>query len=110
MSNVDSINNFIVDSFAKQNIVIDFVKVCPHTPEDGCKCRKPKVGLLDKEISSGGIDLGNSYLVGDQESDVLFGNRLGMTTIRLMEHALDGTSADFVVKSLGEIPGILDVK
>lgn len=110
MSNVDSINSFIVESFAKQNVVIDFVKVCPHTPEDSCKCRKPKIGMLDKEISSGIIDPKKSYLVGDQESDVLFGNRLGMTTIRLMGNALDGTSADFVVNSLNEIPGIVDVK
>lgn len=109
MSKVDSINNFVVESFAKKNIVFDFVKVCPHAPYDSCRCRKPKVGMLDKEISSGKIDFENSYLVGDQESDVLFGKRLGMTTIRLMVNDLDDTNADFVVNSLNDLPEIVEV-
>jgi histidinol-phosphate phosphatase family protein len=29
-----------------EGIHLDGLYVCPHTPEDDCSCRKPKLGLL----------------------------------------------------------------
>src|SRR5438874_2093906 len=44
--------------------------VCPHTPSDGCGCRKPAPGLLIRARDEFGVDLSNAVLVGDQLSDV----------------------------------------
>jgi D-glycero-D-manno-heptose 1,7-bisphosphate phosphatase len=44
--------------------------VCPHTPSDGCDCRKPAPGLLFRARDELGIDLVHAIMVGDQRSDV----------------------------------------
>ncbi len=44
-------------------------KVCPHRPEDGCECRKPKPGMVLELAELYGVDLAGSTMVGDQEID-----------------------------------------
>jgi D-glycero-D-manno-heptose 1,7-bisphosphate phosphatase len=43
---------------------------CPHTPEAGCDCRKPKPGLICRAQQEHGIDLSKSYMVGDSAKDI----------------------------------------
>ncbi len=59
---------------------IDRVIYCPHRPEDGCDCRKPKPGMLLKAASEMGLDLSQSYLVGDAASDIEAGQQVGCHT------------------------------
>ncbi len=76
---------------------------CPHRPEDGCDCRKPKPGLILRAASDLGIDLGASYSIGDREWDVEAGRAAGTRTILVTNgHARrDGTSrADHVATGL----------
>jgi D-glycero-D-manno-heptose 1,7-bisphosphate phosphatase len=49
---------------------MDAIYYCPHHPDDGCACRKPKPGLLLRAARELGLDLARSYLVGDAVSDV----------------------------------------
>lgn len=58
-------------------LAIDAIKVCPHTDADGCDCRKPKPGLLLEAAVELGIDLGESYMIGDRWRDVAAGQRAG---------------------------------
>jgi D-glycero-D-manno-heptose 1,7-bisphosphate phosphatase len=44
-------------------------EICPHGPEDGCECRKPKAGMVKELAATYGVDLAESTLVGDQEVD-----------------------------------------
>jgi D-glycero-D-manno-heptose 1,7-bisphosphate phosphatase len=60
---------------------LDAIRVCPHTREDRCDCRKPAPGLLLKAAEEFGIDLGRSYMVGDRASDVEAGKAAGCRTI-----------------------------
>jgi D-glycero-D-manno-heptose 1,7-bisphosphate phosphatase len=43
---------------------------CPHRPEDGCDCRKPKPGLLLRAATELGFGLRDVPLIGDKASDV----------------------------------------
>ena len=44
---------------------------CPHTPDAGCECRKPKAGLLHTMQADMGItSLEGVPLIGDKESDL----------------------------------------
>lgn len=43
---------------------------CPHLPEEGCECRKPKPGLIHKARDKYTIDLSQSYMVGDSVKDI----------------------------------------
>jgi D-glycero-D-manno-heptose 1,7-bisphosphate phosphatase len=57
---------------------IDHIAFCPHGPEDGCNCRKPRPGLL-REIG-GALGLGtleNAWMVGDSLRDLQAGDAVG---------------------------------
>jgi len=53
-----------------ETLPIDAVKVCFHTENDHCRCRKPMPGLLLDAAAEFHVDLGNSYMVGDRWRDV----------------------------------------
>ena len=49
---------------------IDKIYFCPHTPDDHCKCRKPKSGLFDQIKKDYAINLKNVYAIGDSKRDL----------------------------------------
>ena len=50
---------------------------CPHAPDDNCECRKPKPLMALKAAREFNIDLAESYMVGDKDSDIEFGRNFG---------------------------------
>lgn len=60
---------------------ISAIYYCPHRPDVGCGCRKPKPGLLRQAEEAFKIDLAGSYLVGDMRSDIHAGAAVGCVTI-----------------------------
>jgi D-glycero-D-manno-heptose 1,7-bisphosphate phosphatase len=49
---------------------IDAVYYCPHTPNDGCRCRKPLPGLLLRAARDWRLNLRASVMVGDGAHDM----------------------------------------
>jgi len=60
---------------------IDDVYLCPHRPEDGCDCRKPRPGMLLRAAHAHGLDRSRSYFIGDALSDVQAAAAAGVTPI-----------------------------
>ena len=54
---------------------------CPHAPGGGCACRKPASGMLVEAAREHGVDLGESWMVGDILDDVEDGRRAGCRTV-----------------------------
>jgi D-glycero-D-manno-heptose 1,7-bisphosphate phosphatase len=54
---------------------------CPHIPESGCACRKPRTGLFERAASDLGVDMRRSWMIGDILDDVEAGNRVGCRTV-----------------------------
>lgn len=61
---------------------------CPHHPDGAeeryavhCGCRKPEPGMLLRAAAERGIDLGESWVVGDILDDVGAGRRAGCRTV-----------------------------
>jgi D-glycero-D-manno-heptose 1,7-bisphosphate phosphatase len=50
---------------------------CPHTPEQGCSCRKPKPGLIRQACEKYAIDISDAVMVGDSAKDILCGKAAG---------------------------------
>lgn len=46
---------------------------CPHQPEDNCKCRKPKPGMLDAIEAEFNTSVESSYFIGDSLRDLQAG-------------------------------------
>jgi len=66
-----------------EGITFSRVFICPHTPADQCSCRKPKTGLVADYLKEKSPDLQRTFVIGDRETDVLFGKNIGCKTIRL---------------------------
>ena len=63
---------------------IDAFYYCPHHPEaaieayrQSCDCRKPQPGLLKRAAADLGLDLSQSFVVGDRWHDLEAGHRVG---------------------------------
>jgi histidinol phosphatase-like enzyme len=56
---------------------------CPHSPDAGCFCRKPKIGMFLEAQKDFGIDLKNTFYVGDKQTDVLAARGAGCKSILL---------------------------
>ena len=60
---------------------VDGIYHCPHHPDDGCECRKPKPTMILRAARDLGIDLRRSYTVGDRLHDVQMGRAAGTLTV-----------------------------
>lgn len=65
-----TLTDWYVSELAKQDVNILDVFHCPHTPQDNCQCRKPKIGLFEQACKKYCIDMNESLMVGDKQSDV----------------------------------------
>lgn len=83
---------------------IDEVRVCYHTDEDGCACRKPKPGMLLDAAGRWGVDLAASVLVGDRWRDIDAGRAAGCRTILIESDYDEGQAAGYDAA----VPSLLD--
>ena len=83
---------WMLNEFKNNEIDILGVYHCPHHPEKAleefkiiCDCRKPAPGLILRASKDNSIDLINSVLVGDKESDLESGYRAGLVNCYLVK-------------------------
>ncbi len=74
----DACQEHMLSLFSSQGLGFDEVLICPHVPDDQCDCRKPRTGLLTKYLAETDIDIANSAVIGDRETDVELAHRLGV--------------------------------
>ena len=60
------------------------IRVCPHLPSDGCRCRKPAPGLLLDAARDLQFPLETAYLVGDDRTDLMAAQSAGVRTILVL--------------------------
>lgn len=91
---------------------LDAIYVCPHHPDDGCDCRKPKPGLIRRACGDFDIDTTRSYIIGDQKADVELGRREAITTILVLtghgKKTAEETSPDYVVNDILEAEMLIE--
>jgi len=80
-SDVRSVHSALGESLAG---LIDAYYFCPHGPNDGCRCRKPAVGMIEDALSEHSIDIVNSWMIGDKQIDIETGFNAGMSTALVM--------------------------
>lgn len=69
---------------------IDRVYYCPHLANVKPKCRKPETGMAELALQDfPAINFKKSVMIGDSDSDMEFGKRLEMFTIRVGEGILN---------------------
>jgi D-glycero-D-manno-heptose 1,7-bisphosphate phosphatase len=74
----NEINTRLVRSIHNLGSRVDAVYLCPHGPNDGCDCRKPRSGLLLQAAKELSLDLKRSWMIGDAWSDIQAGQAAGV--------------------------------
>ena len=72
------LTNWMIEEFKKQALKIEKVYYCPHSPEDKCHCRKPQTGMIEQALADYPVDLANSWLIGDKQSDIDLARNAGL--------------------------------
>ena len=65
MASVNAVHAHMNQLLMAEGGRIDAVFFCPHTPEDGCDCRKPLPGMMLDIGRRYGVDLAEVPMVGD---------------------------------------------
>jgi len=65
----------------RTELPLDDVLTCYHDDGDDCECRKPRPGLITCAAQQHGIDLSQSYVIGDRWRDIDAGANAGCKTI-----------------------------
>jgi D-glycero-D-manno-heptose 1,7-bisphosphate phosphatase len=73
------------DRLAESGAYIDGVYFCPHHPTEAkgvlnkdCLCRKPKPGMIEHAQSEWNIDMGKSFVIGDNLKDMELANAVNV--------------------------------
>lgn len=76
---------------ARAGVTLSSVYHCPHLPDatvdayrQDCDCRKPGPGMIQRAVQEHGIDLSQSILVGDKDSDISAGRAAGVRACYLI--------------------------
>lgn len=101
---LDEIHNKLETLLGQEGAYLDAIYYCPHHPDKGfagerpelkfeCDCRKPKPGLIIKAAELYNINLSESYMVGDNMTDMLTGEAAGCQTALLCDQKADDIPA-----------------
>jgi imidazoleglycerol-phosphate dehydratase/histidinol-phosphatase len=77
--------DFIVEIFSSQGIQFFEIFICPHFPEDNCRCRKPLAGHIGSFMQNNRVDLENSIVVGDRDTDIEFAENISVRGILISD-------------------------
>jgi len=78
---VHQVNERMQRELSSADARIDGVYYCPHSSADGCDCRKPKTGMIERAAREHHLDLSRSYVVGDRYGDMELAFRAGCRAV-----------------------------
>jgi len=91
------------NAYLQETLGIEDFYYCPHLPDNGCQCRKPRPMLLRKARLKHRINLKASYVIGDKTLDMLLAKEVGAKGILVLTgHDKESKDADFIAKHLTE--------
>ena len=82
---------------------LDAIYFCPHHPDDGCRCRKPATGMVDRAVSELQVDLKKAYLIGDHASDIQLAKTAGVKAILVTSGNVDQQAVE-MLHAAGAMP------
>ena len=83
---------------------LDAVFFCPHTPEDGCDCRKPRPGMMRDIAARFGADLAQVPLVADTLRDLQAAQAAGCEPHLVLSGRAGGLQGDALQALVDAVP------
>jgi len=81
-ADVEDIHRRMTAELATQGAILNDIYYCPHE-EGECDCRKPRPGLVLQAREKWDIDLAESLLIGDADSDAELAMNCGVRFLRV---------------------------
>lgn len=114
----DALMRWVCDEFKNKGIAIDGIYNCPDHPEKGLGSykkfsidRKPGPGMFLKARLDHGINLSQSFLIGDSFTDIYAGLAAGLKACIYVGEKFESASPNvFCVENLEEARKLLDEK
>lgn len=108
-----AIHNRLRELLAAEGVTLEAIYICPHAPDEGCDCRKPKPGMIEQALRELNGDRSRSLMVGDKPADIEAGKAAGIKAVlvrtgygHLHEAKLRGV-ADAVIDDLADLTPLL---
>lgn len=104
---LEQIHDKMETELGKEGAFLDAIYICPHHKDKGfegerpeykfdCECRKPKPGLLLQAAKDFNIDLSQSVMIGDSESDLKAGINAGLKESYIINNGISNTIAHII--------------
>jgi len=110
-SQFHQLTKWMLVQFKNKGINILDTFFCPHGPKSTCNCRKPKPGMFNQANNKYNIDMQNSWVIGDKETDIQAANSAGIKKTILVRsgHIIDEkkSNAKFILDSIEQTRTII---
>ena len=110
-SDYQKITQWMLNQFKYKNINILDIFHCPHGPDSNCDCRKPKPGMYLKAKAKHNTDMEKSWMIGDNERDIIAANSAGIDNTILVRsvHRIEESqsNARFILDSIRQAKQII---
>jgi D-glycero-D-manno-heptose 1,7-bisphosphate phosphatase len=70
LATLDAMHERLRALVAEQGGEVGLIVYCPHGPDEGCQCRKPRPGMLQTIARHYAVDLQGLWFVGDSKGDL----------------------------------------
>jgi histidinol-phosphate phosphatase family protein len=104
-ASLDEIHGHMEDLLSKQGLAFTDIYFCTDT--DASPRRKPSPGMLLEAAEKHHLDLASSWMVGDNESDILAGQRAGCRTVLVGEREVDAKPT-YQIPAIDGLPELLN--
>ena len=110
-SDYQKVTQWMLAQFEKNNIDILDIFYCPHGPNSTCDCRKPNPGMFIEAKAKHNTDMTKSWMIGDNEVDVIAANSAGIDNTILVRsgHRIDdsNSNAKIIINSIRQAKQII---
>jgi len=105
MASLNAVHMRLAQLLAEKGGRLDAVFFCPHTPEEGCNCRKPLPGLIEQIGERFGVELPTVHMVGVSLRDIMTARNAGCVP-HLIRSEKEGTHDETQLAAmLAQVPG-----
>jgi len=105
MVSLNAIHMRLNQLLAEKGGRLDAAFFCPHTPEEGCTCRKPLPGLLQQIGERFGVALPTVHMVGASLRDLQTAQAAGCIPHLVRSDRLGGLDEAQLAALLAQVPG-----
>ncbi len=105
MASLNAVHLRLNQLLAEKGGRLDAAFFCPHTPEEGCDCRKPLPGLVRDIGQRFDVELAAVHMVGASLTDLLTAQAAGCVPHLVLTGPIGTLGADEIAQLLVQVPG-----